>query len=151
MAIYVNDVSDADRKRLLTWIDNEEQPLSHRARVVLLSSEGSRVPAIARKVEAHPTHLRKGIHRFNERGPKGLISPRSGGAPTRISDEQKVRIVELATQAPRSLGLPFSRWTLHKLANVAMKRGIVDRISHEYVRQILLAAEVDYRNPPTSK
>ena len=148
MAIYVNELSETDRRRLLQWIDSKEEPLCHRARVVLLSSEGRTVPEIARLVGAHPANLRKWIHRYNARGPEGLISPRGVGAPVRITGTKKGQIAELARQSPRALGLPFRRWTLHRLAQVAVERGIVERISHEYVRQILLAAGVDYRKPP---
>lgn len=145
MAIYVHQMSPADRRKLEKWIESGEEPLRHRARVVLLSHEGYRVPEIARRVEAHPTNLRKWIHRYNEKGAEGLISPRSGGAPVRISKGQKSQIIRLATQSPRELGLPFSQWALHKLAEAASETGIVKEISHEYVRQILLAADVDYR------
>jgi hypothetical protein len=51
----------------------------------------------------------------------------------------------LAQIRPRELGLNFTRWTLHKLAQQAAKRGIVDRISHECVRQILKEADCDYK------
>jgi hypothetical protein len=53
--------------------------------------------------------------------------------------------VSLAQTNPRDLQLNFSRWTLHKLAQQAARRGIVDSISHECVRQILKAAHCQYR------
>lgn len=96
-------------------------------------------------VQAHPANLRKWIHRFNRSGCQGLISTRSGGAKPRFTEEQKRRIVALAQKRPRDLGLHFTKWTLHRLAEQAEKQQIVDRISHEYVRQILLAAECPYR------
>lgn len=96
-------------------------------------------------MQAHPTNLRKWIHRFNERGIRGLISPRSGGPPPRFTEDQKQRIVAMSQQRPRELGLTFNRWTLHRLAEQAEKRAIVDSISHEYIRQILKSAGTDYR------
>jgi transposase len=145
MALYVRPLKPQEEQQLNRWLESDDRELCHRARVILLSSEGYRVPEISPMVQAHPTNLRKWIHRFNQRGPKGLISPRSGGPPPRFSNEQKERIVRLSQKRPRELGLQYNRWTLHKLAEQAARRGIVDSISHEYVRQILKSAGVDYR------
>ncbi|MBC7317283.1 MAG: helix-turn-helix domain-containing protein, partial [Chloroflexi bacterium] len=109
-------------------------------------AQGYRVPEIGEMLDAHPANLRKWIHRFNEKSCKGLITKRSGGAKPRFSEEQKERIVALARKKPRELGLNYTSWTLHKLAEQAQKRKIVDAISHEYVRQILKAANCSYRH-----
>jgi transposase len=146
MALYVRDLEAGEEKQLRQWLNGEDGELCHRARVILLSSQGYSVPEISPVVEAHPTNLRKWIHRFNQRGPRGLISPRSGGPPPRFDDRQKAAIVALSQRSPRELGLPFTRWTLHKLVEQAVARGIVDSISHEYVRQILREAGSDYRH-----
>lgn len=145
MAIYVRDLTDSEEETLRKWLEHEDPEMRHRARVILLSHAGYRVPEISTIVDAHPTNLRKWIHRFNDDGPDGLISPRSGGAPPRFSEEQKQEIVELAQIPPKELNLPFRRWTLHKLAEQAAERDIVDSISHEYVRQLLMDADVDHR------
>jgi transposase len=152
MALYVRDITEDEKAQLHEWREGNDKDLRHRSRVILLSAEGYRIPEISGIVKAHPTNLRKWVHRFNDRGPDGLISPRSGGPPPRFTEEQKDQIAELASQSPRGMGLNFSRWTLHKLAEQASQRGIVDSISHEYVRQILKTKEVDYRKrwPPTT-
>ena len=150
MALYVRKLTPQEEKVLRKWLKQEDEALRHRAHIILLSYAGYRVPEIAAMLNAHPTNLRKWIHRFNQRGLQGLISPRSGGAPPRFTEEQKRQIIELARTHPRDLGLPYSRWTLHKLAEEAVKRGIVESISHEYVRQILKKAGVNYRFPARS-
>lgn len=153
MALYVRDLTDEEKEQLEDWRQGNDKDLKHRSRVILLSAEGYRIPEISGIVKAHPTNLRKWIHRFNDCGSDGLISPRSGGPPPRFTEEQKDQIAELASQSPRGMGLNFSRWTLHKLAEQASKRDIVDSISHEYVRQILKVKDVDYRKrwPPTTE
>lgn len=145
MALYVRELQPLEIKQLQQWKESGDDDLCHRAQVILLSYEGYRVPEISANVHAHPTNLRKWIHRFNDKGLRGLISPRSGGPPPRFSDDQKQRIVALSLQRPRELGLTFNRWTLHRLAEQAEKRGIVDSISHEYIRQILKNSGTDYR------
>jgi len=145
MVLYARELSEAEEEQLKQWLEGEDPDLRHRARVILLSGEGYRIPEIGEMVHAHPANLRKWVHRFNREGCKGLISTRSGGAKPRFTDEQKQRIIALAQTRPRELGLNFTKWTLHRLAEQAEKQQIVDRISHEYVRQILLAAQCSYR------
>ena len=146
MVLYVRELSENERAQLRAWLEGDDPDLKHRAKVVSLSSEGYRVPEIGEITRAHPANLRKWIHRFNERGCSGLVSNRSGGAKPRFSERQKLEIVRLAETRPRDLGLNFSNWTLHRLAEQAQKRRIVDRISHEYIRQILLSARCSYRH-----
>ena len=145
MALYVRGLTRAEENQLQRWLMCNDPAMKHRARVVLLSSQGYRVPEIGSLVRAHPANLRKWIHRFNERGCEGLRTIHSGGPRQRFTAQQRARIVELAEQYPRDLGLNFSRWTLHKLAGQAAERGIVDCISHECVRHILRVANCNYK------
>lgn len=145
MALYARKLTKAEEKQLKRWLTGNDPVLRHRAKVILLSSQGYRVPEIGPLVESHPANLRKWIHRFNERGCQGLQTVRSGGPGLRFSPRQRQEIIRLAQINPRDLGLNFSRWTLHKLARQAVKRGIVERISHECVRQILKQACCQYK------
>jgi len=145
MALYVRELTEAEEKQLRHWFTSGDPAMKHRAQVVLLSSQGYRVPEIGPLVKSHPANLRKWIHRFNERGCDGLRTIHSGGPRRRFSPQQKTEIIRLARAKPRDIGLNFTRWTLHKLAQQATKRGIVDRISHECVRQILREVRFDYR------
>ena len=145
MALYVRKTSEAEEKQLKGWSSGDDLALKHRAEVVLLSSQGYRVPEIGVLLHAHPANLRKWIHRFNRGGCDGLRTMRAGGPHIRISSQQRSAIVNLARVRPREMGLNFTSWTLHRLAQQAVKTGIVDRISHEYVRQILMQAGYEGR------
>jgi len=145
MVLYVRELAPDEQILLKKWVRSTDEDLEHRARIVLLSAQGYRVPEIAEMLEAHPANLRKWIHRFNKQSYEGLMTVRAGGAKPRFTEDQKRRIVALARSRPRDLGLNFSAWTLHKLAEQAENRSIVDRISHEYIRQILKAANCSYR------
>jgi len=140
MVLQVRRITGKERAVLNRWTSSDDKELQMRSRIILLSNEGYRVPEIGAILGRHPTNLRKWIHRFNEHGCQGLTSKRSGGRPPHFTDAQKQQIVSLAQTNPRELGLSFSRWTLHRLAAEARRREVVDRISHEYVRQILFAA-----------
>ena len=146
LVLYVRELDRSEKRVLQNWLQVDDDELRHRARVVLLSSEGYRIPEIGRILGAHPANLRKWIHRFNDESLRGLVSSRSGGAKPRFSEDQKARIVALAKADPRSLGFGFSTWTLHRLADAARRRNIVDRISHEYIRQILRDADCSYKH-----
>jgi transposase len=146
MVLYARELTEREQFQLKEWLDGDDTELKHRTRVILLSLDGYRIPEIGDMVKAHPANLRKWIHRFNCEGCDGLVSTRSGGAKPRFTEEQKKRIISLAQTRPRELGLNFTKWTLHRLAEQAEKQQIVDRISHEYVRQILLSADCTYRH-----
>ena len=146
MVLYVRELDRSEQEQLQQWLTLGDAQLRRRARLVLLSAQGYRIPEIARIVGAHPANLRKWIHRFNEKNCKGLLSVRSGGAKPHFSEAQKRRIIALAQRPPRELGLNFTSWTLHKLAEQAERREIVEQISHEYVRQILKGANCSYKH-----
>jgi len=147
VVLYVRELDQSEKVALYDWLSGDDAELRHRARVILLSSQGHRIPQIARMLGAHPANLRKWIHRFNAESCKGLLSNHCGGAKPRFSEEQKARIVALARTRPRELGYGFARWTLHRLAEAAERRRIVDHISHEYIRQILRDANCSYKHP----
>jgi transposase len=145
MVLYAREITAEEEKQLRDWATGEDEELKKRSELILLSQEGYRIPEIGPMLDAHPANLRKWIHRFNDDGPDGLITKRSGGPKPRFGEKQKQQIVELAETPPRELGLPFSRWTLHRLADQAAARDIVNSISHERVRQILLARDCEYK------
>lgn len=145
MAIYVRKLTESEERQLERWLSGSDPNLKHRAEVILLSSQGYRIPEIGPLTASHPANLRKWIHRFNQRGCEGLRTVHAGGPRLRFSAQQRQDLIALASTKPRQLGLNFTRWTLHKLAQQAAKRGIVDRISHECVRQILQERHCDHR------
>ena len=145
MVLYVREMTAEEETELRNWAIGDDAELRHRAQLILLSKDGYRIPEIGPMLLAHPANLRKWIRRFNEEGCKGLVTKRSGGPKPRFTEEQKHQIVALAETRPRELGLPFTRWTLHRLVEQVRKRNIVDSISHERIRQILLAADCQYK------
>ena len=55
------------------------------------------------------------VKRFNEGGLAVLEDEPRGGRPPTHAPEVRSALVSLATQKPRSLGLPFELWTLERL------------------------------------
>jgi hypothetical protein len=59
------------------------------------------------------------------------------GAGVDETAEQVCAIVALACEAPSESDRPLSRWSQQELADEAMRRGIVDRISQRSVGRFL--------------
>src|SRR6266480_6059802 len=87
-----------------------------RAMIIMASAAGTPVPAIARLVAADEDTVRGVIHLFNQKGLAALDPRWAGGRPRRISDEDVRVIVTAAITRPEKLGLPFTCWSLRKLA-----------------------------------
>src|SRR3954454_16910946 len=83
-----------------------------RATIILASSSGTPVPAIARLVAADEDTVRDVIHAFNERGLDALDPQWAGGRPRLISNADVAFIITTATTRPAKLGSPFTRWSL---------------------------------------
>jgi transposase len=123
-----------------------------RALVVLASAGGNTVPVIAGLAATSQDRVREMIHRFNELGMASLDPRWAGGRPRRITTEDEALILEAATARPEALGLPFTRWSLRKLA--AYLRDGAERpvrVSPERLRQILHAHDVTFQRTRTWK
>ena len=81
------------------------------------------------------------------------LDPRwAGGRPRRITTDDEDFIVEAATTRPEALGLPFTRWSLRKLAAyLGDNQTRVVKISAERLRQILAARGVTFQRTKTWK
>ena len=123
-----------------------------RASVVLASAGGNTVPVIARLAATSRDRVREVIHRFNDEGMASLDPRWAGGRPRRITADDEDFIVEAATTRPEALGLPFTRWSLRKLAAyLGDNQTRVVKISAERLRQILAARGVTFQRTKTWK
>jgi transposase len=87
-----------------------------RARIVLQSSQGQRVPTIARTLDLCEPTVRVWIKRFNERGMAGLADAPHRGRPATYTHEQVGLVVATALTGPQELGQAFACWTFERLA-----------------------------------
>src|SRR5215510_14749243 len=87
-----------------------------RAMIIMASASGTLVPAIARLVAADEDTVRDVIHTLNAKGLAALEPRWPGGRPRRIGDDDIDLIVAAAITRPETLGLPFTRWSVRKLA-----------------------------------
>jgi transposase len=153
-------LTDEEGQRLLRLVRRGRNPIRvRRATMIMASSSGTPVSAIARLVAADEDTVREVIHRFNEVGLKALDPRWAGGRPREIDDEDVVFLIATATTRPKALGLPFTRWSLRKLAAYLAGdfRGQghwparMIRAGRERLRQILHEAGISFQRTRTWK
>jgi transposase len=115
-----------------------------RAQKVLLSAQGMPVAGIAEVTFTSPDRVRDVIHNFNADGFDSLTPKYAGGRPPKFSLAQRQQIKQTALGRPVDHGLPFSVWSLAKLADFLVAEGVVDDISHEGLRTILREEGVSF-------
>jgi transposase len=122
-----------------------------RAMIIMASASGTPVPAIARLVAADEDTVRDVVHLFNRKGLAALDPQWAGGRPRLISDEGIAVIVEAATTRPEKLGLPFTHWSLRKLAAYLSGSSPPVAVGRERLRQILHEQGISFQRTRTWK
>ena len=130
-----------------------------RALMILASSSGTPVPAIAALVAAHPDTVRDVIHAFNDQGLAALEPHWGAGRPRRISDRDEA--FAIAMRRPKKLRLPFTHWSIRKLTgylngtygrhDVRRMPARIVRIGRERVRRILHEHGISFQRTRTWK
>ena len=147
-------LSDQEGQRLLQIVRRGKHGSIRvrRALIIMASASGTTVPAIARLVAADEDTVRDVIHAFNQKGLAALDPRWAGGRPRLITNEDVEFIVTAATTRPEKLGLPFTHWSLRKLAAyLAAGRAWTVRIGRERLRQILHQHGISFQRTRTWK
>ncbi len=122
-----------------------------RAQMVLWSAQGMNVAQIAGLAFTSEDRVRDVLHNFNADGFESLYPRYAGGRPPVFTLAQRREIKKIAKSKPAEHGLPFSRWSLAKLADFLVAKGVVDDISHEGLRELLRAENVSFQAVKTWK
>lgn len=110
-----------------------------RAQMVLLSAQGMPVAKIAEVSFTSADRVRDVIHNFNTDGFDALYPKYKGGRPKTFTLPERREIKKIAKSKPTEHDLPFSTWSLTKLADFLVAERVVDDISHESLRILLRA------------
>jgi transposase len=122
-----------------------------RAQMVLLSAQRMPVAKIAEVTFTSPDRVRDVLHNFNADGFDSLQPRYAGGRPPKFTLPQRQQIKQLALSRPADHDLPFSVWSLSKLADFLVAEGVVDDISHEGLRLLLRDEDVSFQAVKTFK
>ena len=119
--------------------------------MVLLSAQGMDVAGIAKVAFTSEDRVRDVIHNFNTDGFSSLYPRYRGGRPPKFTLAQRQEIKKIAKSRPVDHDLPFSTWSLSKLAEFLVAEGVVDDISHEGLRALLREEGVTFQRLKTWK
>ena len=119
--------------------------------MVLLSAQAMDVAEIARVTFTSEDRVRDVLHNFNLDGFDSLYPRYAGGRPPIFTLAQRRQIKKVALSRPVDHDLPFSTWSLAKLADFLVAEGVVDDISHEGLRVLLRQEGVSFQRLKTWK
>lgn len=139
--IILTPVQAEDLQRLAR-AHKTPRKLAERAEMILRSAAGTGVREIARQLGVWPKtvrHWRAGWLACAADTPvvTRLSDAERPGAPATFTPEQVCAIMALACEPPEQSDLPLSHWSQSELAREAVRRGIVDSISHGSVGRFL--------------
>jgi transposase len=114
--------------------------------ILLAAEQHLSAPAIAQIVRIDEETVRRWLKRYQAEGIPGLADLPGGGAPAKVTESYQMLLEQSVRQRPRSLGQPYSIWTLQRLADyLAEQTGI--RVGIETVRLHLKAAGIVMSRP----
>jgi transposase len=115
-------------------------------RILLAAEQGRKVAQIARMVREREATVRRWRKRDRAEGLEGFPEAPRPGRPSSLTAADKAALLAAARRRPRSLGLPFSWWTLQRLGEyLAAQPGI--RVSDETIRRALKDAAIVLSRP----
>src|SRR3954452_7057922 len=144
--VRVRELSNDEGRRLLQIVRRSSGSVVtwRRAQMVLLSAQGMDPGGIAKVTFTSADRVRDVIHNFDKDGFDSLRPKYAGGRPPKFDLRQRAEIKKIALSRPAGHGLPFSTWSLSKLADFLVAEGVVEDISHEGLRAILRAEEISF-------
>ena len=107
--------------------------------------------AIAKVAFTSEDRVRDVIRNFNADGFGSLYPRYKGGRPPKFTLAQRREIKKIAKAKPAEYDLPFSTWSLAKLAEFLVAEGVVDDISHEGLRVLLREEGITFQRLKTWK
>lgn len=147
-AIKLPPVDDEQMKELdELYRTTRDVRLQRRAQMILLAAEkGMVAQEIAEIVRDSDQTVRRWLKRYQAEGIEGLKDqPRPGGERA-TTEAYRRQLLETVRRRPRSLGQPYSLWSLQRLADyMAEQTGI--RVSYETVRRELKRGGVVLSRP----
>jgi len=151
--IKVREITNEEGNRLLRIVRRSSGSVVtwRRAQMVLLSAQGMDPPQIARVAFTSADRARDVIHNFNADGFDSLYPRYRGGRPPKYSEQERDEIKRIALSRPTDHDLPFSTWSMTKLAEHLVEKEVVEDISHEGLRKLLDAEGVSFQRIKTWK
>jgi len=137
--VQVRTITNKEGNKLLRIVRRSSGSVVawRRAQMVLLSAQGMDAVKIAEVTFTSPDRVRDVLHNVNADGFDSLVPKDGGGRSPKFTLTQWQEIKKTALARPTDHGVPFSTWSLPKLADYLVTKGVVEDISHEGLRLLL--------------
>jgi transposase len=151
--VRVRDITNDEGNRLLRIVRRSSGSVVtwRRAQMVLGSAQAMDVGQIAQVSFASPDRVRDVLHNFNLDGFSSRYPRYRGGRPPTFTLAQRRAIKQLALSRPVDHDLPFSTWSLAKLAEFLVAEGWSTITCHEGLRVLLGEQGVSFQRLKTWK
>ena len=123
--VRVRAITNDEGNRLLRIVRRSSGSVVtwRRAQMVLLSAQGMDAARIAEVTFTSADRVRDVIHNFNADGFDALYPRYKGGRPPTFTLPERQQIKRIALSRPTDHDLPFSTWSLAKLADFLVAEG----------------------------
>jgi transposase len=151
--VELRPISNEEGNRLLQMVRRGAGNVVtwRRAQIVLWAAQGYPVARIAEIGFTSEDRVREVIHNFNRDDFESLTPKYAGGRPHKFDPETRAEIVRVALTQPKTVGKPYTRWSLTKLADYLVEAGVVEDISVESIRRILDEEGISFQRLKTWK
>jgi transposase len=146
--LLVRPPSEDEQQALAAGLRSADAFTLRRCQIVLASTRGAHVPAIARSLGCSEQTVRNAIRAFDREGIAALHegTSRPHTIHAAFNPEAGERLRALLHRSPREFGHPTSLWTLDLVAATAYAEGLTaTRVSGETVRLTLARLGVRWR------
>src|SRR5664280_2114975 len=145
--VRVREITNVEGNKLLSIIRRGSGSVVRwrRAQMVLWSAQGMDVQQIAKIAFTSEDRVREILHNFNDDGFDSLVPKYAGGRPPTFTLPERREIKKVALSRPLDHNLPFSTWSLSKLAEFLVAEGVVDDMSHDGLRVLLREEGVSFQ------
>jgi transposase len=132
------------RQILQSWQRSRVKPqgLSRRAGIILRLDQGATITATARSANVSRSVARTWAKRFLQAGVDGLSDLPGRGRDSDFSPEVTMHAVKIACEMPDLRGRSLSQWDCAEIARELIRSGVVDHISSETVRRMLMSQKL---------
>lgn len=137
-SIYIRELTKNEMEELTKSTKSNHSFTRDRAKIILFSSQKLFAKQIAEKLSCEERKIRLAIKEFNNKGLNALQRGKAKGAIPKFSDMTKKIILMHFAKNPPELGLYFTAWTLPRFKKYLVENKIVESISIETLRQIIM-------------
>jgi transposase len=135
MSLSVRPLTEEERREVERLLRSNDAVTHRHARVILLASQGKKVPQLMPLVGLSDRRIRDIVHGFNQHGVASLPHRKAPGRAPLCDAKARSELVELLRRPPTDFGIESATWTGADLARVAHEQGIAPALSPRTARR----------------